>query len=97
MFQDEQLVLMCWLAAALLLQSGRGRGRCNLNLEILISSTAAAQYIQLMHIYYLNFAATTPPDNGASICWEVKVKMESFYFQIHDLILFIVSREMTGR
>ena len=41
-----------------LVVSCRGRGRCNLNLEILISSTAAAQYIQLMHIYYLNFAAT---------------------------------------
>ena len=46
---------MSWLAAPLFLQTGRG---CNLNLKILIFSTAAAQFIQLMHIYYLNFAAT---------------------------------------
>ena len=81
---------MSWLAAPLFLQTSRG---CNLNLKIIISSTAAAQYIQLMHIYYLNFAAT----RQFSRCWEIKVKMESFYFKIHDLILFIVSREMTGK
>ena len=85
MFQEEQLVLMSWLllSSPELLQTG--------NINFLDRSRPI--YSALMHIYYLNLPAT----RQLSICWETKVKMASFYFKIHDLILFIVSREMTGK